>query len=317
MPLRGGHWPVPLSSRFRVAGVSAKRFPVRSVIVFSRASPALISHPQPPIYTAPRPRIASSSFRLTLPRRRLPAPAVATTVVGAPMSARHPRQSDRDIRLHDPHGAHPHAQSLPPPPHAHGHPLHMNGTSMPSTPLAPGAAPPPPAAIVTSPAVPNGASSRAAPPTSMQKLAEANESTWLLIGEHCIAFGGHGTQRVTPDHLADRQSRRADGQFGTRALGVRARPASQSRLHIRPHTSRWHRTDQRELSQGTLPHLILSRQDRINTGKRVYPFLATPSPAYIFQIESQISRYSPLGSRVFPTRPQHAAGQRRSLECPR
>lgn len=95
------------------------------------------------------------------------------------MSTRQPRQPDRDIRLHDPH--HPHAHSLPPPPHPHAHPLHLNGSSIPNTPLAPGAAPPPPAAMVTSPSVPNGANGAVAP-SSMQKLAQANEQTWLLIG---------------------------------------------------------------------------------------------------------------------------------------
>ena len=100
------------------------------------------------------------------------------------MSTRQPRQPDRDIRLHDPHVPPHHAHSLPPPPHPHAHAqLHLNGSSIPNTPLAAGAVPPPPpSAMVTSPAVANGANG-APVPTSIQKLAQANEQTWLLIGK--------------------------------------------------------------------------------------------------------------------------------------
>ncbi|KAF7800323.1 hypothetical protein EIP86_011573 [Pleurotus ostreatoroseus] len=102
------------------------------------------------------------------------------------MAHRHtPRQPERDVRLHDPHAHHPHAHSLPPPPHAlAAHPAALNGGSIPSTPLASGSAPPPPASIVTSPAVPKGVNGVVVnpPAATIQKLAQANEQTWLLIG---------------------------------------------------------------------------------------------------------------------------------------
>lgn len=106
------------------------------------------------------------------------------------MSTRQPRQPERDIRLHDPHVPH-HAHSLPPPPHPHAHPpLHLNGSSIPATPLAAAGAGPPPAqgALVTSPAVANGANGTVVP-SSIQKLAQANEQTWLLIGRVAEQMG--------------------------------------------------------------------------------------------------------------------------------
>jgi len=81
------------------------------------------------------------------------------------MSSRHtPRQSDRDLRLHD---------SRPPPNHVHPH---LNGTSQP--PLNTSSIPPQsrnhPSPVVSA----NGAT----PISNVQKLAQANEQTWLLIG---------------------------------------------------------------------------------------------------------------------------------------
>ena len=113
----------------------------------------------------------------------LPCPRLA-------MSLRHtPRQAERDVRLHDPHAHHSHSLP-PPPPHAQlGHPPHLNGNGVPSTPgplTGPSAHPQPQlmSPPVMSNAVPNGTSS-----SSIQKLAQANEQTWLLIGGFSRACG--------------------------------------------------------------------------------------------------------------------------------
>ncbi|KAL4254529.1 hypothetical protein ABKN59_003203 [Abortiporus biennis] len=101
------------------------------------------------------------------------------------MSVRHtPRQSDRDIRLHDPHAL-PHSHSVPP--HGIPHPALMNGNGHPATPLANNSAPTaaPVAPIVASPAVSNGVVQS----SSIQKLAQANEQTWLLIGRVAEQMG--------------------------------------------------------------------------------------------------------------------------------
>jgi general transcriptional corepressor CYC8 len=100
------------------------------------------------------------------------------------MSLRHtPRQAERerDVRLHEIH-PHPHVLG-PPPSHGPGHPPppHVNG-GMP----APGAlvnGPPHPAHQMVSPTVvPAPANGGQPVPPSIQKLASANEQTWLLIG---------------------------------------------------------------------------------------------------------------------------------------
>ncbi|KAH8101455.1 TPR-like protein [Cristinia sonorae] len=113
------------------------------------------------------------------------------------MSVRHtPRQSERDIRLHDPHTphGHPHPIPLPPPPGhsiAHGGPPppppHLNGNGHPQTPLSSGHAvlPQGSAPMATSPANSNGV----VVPTAIQKLAQANEQTWLLIGRVAEQMG--------------------------------------------------------------------------------------------------------------------------------
>jgi hypothetical protein len=81
------------------------------------------------------------------------------------MSTRHtPRQSERDLRVHD---------SRPPPNHAHPH---LNGTPQP--PLNTSSIPP----QTRSHASPAVSANGAAPTSSVQKLAQANEQTWLLIG---------------------------------------------------------------------------------------------------------------------------------------
>ncbi|KAH9921315.1 uncharacterized protein B0H18DRAFT_936074 [Fomitopsis serialis] len=107
------------------------------------------------------------------------------------MSLRHtPRQAERDVRLHDPHAHHAHSLP-PPPPHAQlGHGPHMNGNGIPSTsgPMTGPSSHPPPQLVsppVMSSAVPNGV----APTSSIQKLAQANEQTWLLIGRVAEQMG--------------------------------------------------------------------------------------------------------------------------------
>ncbi|KAJ3489389.1 hypothetical protein NLI96_g2166 [Meripilus lineatus] len=102
------------------------------------------------------------------------------------MSVRHtPRQGDRDIRLHDPHAPHGHSQPIPPS-HALPHPPHLNGNSHLSTPGASGSGPSQSVApMASSPAVTNGV----AVPSSIQKLAQANEQTWLLIGRVAEQMG--------------------------------------------------------------------------------------------------------------------------------
>ena len=81
------------------------------------------------------------------------------------MSSRHtPRQSERDLRVHD---------SRPPPSLVHPH---LNGTSQP--PLNTTSVPPQ-SRNHASPAV---SANGTAPISNVQKLAQANEQTWLLIG---------------------------------------------------------------------------------------------------------------------------------------
>lgn len=156
----------------------------------------LISREPPHIYllSAARFPFAFSHFHTRVaplspaPPRR-PRVVASIALDDASMSQRHhPRQPDRererDVHLHDPHAAH-HSHSLPPPPHALAHPPHMNGNGVPTPPgplsgpsgHAPGAqmvSPP----ILSSALLPNGVPVM----PSIQKLAHANEQTWLLIG---------------------------------------------------------------------------------------------------------------------------------------
>ena len=113
------------------------------------------------------------------------------------MSHRHvPRQSDRDVRMHEPSHPHPHAIITHPPHPAPAHP-HLNGNSanLPSTPatLSNGSshAHPPANQIVSPVVVPNVPPPNGVPPASssvIHKLAVANEQTWLLIGTSNFFF---------------------------------------------------------------------------------------------------------------------------------
>ncbi|KAF8887712.1 hypothetical protein BD779DRAFT_1672540 [Infundibulicybe gibba] len=110
------------------------------------------------------------------------------------MSLRHlPRQSERDVRMHDPPSTtvHPHTHNLVThPPHV----PHLNGGSaIPTTPgaMSNGSAHPNP---IVSPATgttapPNGASTAAAPSSVVHRLNVANEQTWLLIGRVAEQMG--------------------------------------------------------------------------------------------------------------------------------
>jgi len=101
------------------------------------------------------------------------------------------RQSDRDVRMHDP-PAHPHPHAIlthPVHPAAPAHPPHLNGnaTALPTTPALSNGSHTASNQIVSPVVVPNvpGASNGVAPAPSsvIHKLAAANEQTWLLIGE--------------------------------------------------------------------------------------------------------------------------------------
>ncbi|KAH9949448.1 TPR-like protein [Amylocystis lapponica] len=107
------------------------------------------------------------------------------------MSLRHtPRQSERDVRLHDPHPAHPHAHSLPPPPpHPLPHPPHMNGNGLPTPPgplSGPSSHPPIPSQMVVSP--PTLSAPQPGNP-NLHRLTLADEQTWLLIGRIAEQMG--------------------------------------------------------------------------------------------------------------------------------
>ncbi|KAK7688149.1 hypothetical protein QCA50_008519 [Cerrena zonata] len=88
-----------------------------------------------------------------------------------------PRQSERDIRLHEPHTPHGHPHAIPPP-HPMAHPPHLNG----NTPLVANSAP---AGAVT----PGATSTGVVIPPSIQKLNQANEQTWLYIGRVAEQMG--------------------------------------------------------------------------------------------------------------------------------
>ncbi|EPQ61220.1 hypothetical protein GLOTRDRAFT_135744 [Gloeophyllum trabeum ATCC 11539] len=96
-----------------------------------------------------------------------------------------PRQADRDMLVDHPHPPHAHAMSVPPQPH------HVNGNIPPTPAPIPNGSGHPHAQhqIVspthTSPNLPN----RSAVPLSIQKLTQANEQTWLLIGSVAEQMG--------------------------------------------------------------------------------------------------------------------------------
>jgi general transcriptional corepressor CYC8 len=99
------------------------------------------------------------------------------------MSLRHtPRQSSRDLRLHEPHALHPpphHAPPPPPPPIPH---LNGNGV-VPGTPASiPNGVPHPHPSSHVSPKGGMASSATGPLPPSIQKLVDANEQTWLVIG---------------------------------------------------------------------------------------------------------------------------------------
>lgn len=129
-----------------------------------------------PIYTSLLPASALSFSPVPLPS--LPRPSYRRPITSGrggisrkTMSVRQtPRQSERDIRLHEPHTPHGHPHAIPPP-HAVAHPAHLNG----NTPLV---APSAPAGPVT----PAATSTGVVIPPSIQKLNQANEQTWLYIG---------------------------------------------------------------------------------------------------------------------------------------
>ncbi|KAI0271583.1 hypothetical protein BC834DRAFT_451253 [Gloeopeniophorella convolvens] len=106
------------------------------------------------------------------------------------MSHRHtPRQPSRDLRLHEPHALHPHPHHPPPPP-----PIpHMNGNGVvPGTPAAiPNGAPHSHSSSHVSPKGAAGPvpSANGSLPPSIQKLVDANEQTWLVIGSVAEQMG--------------------------------------------------------------------------------------------------------------------------------
>lgn len=116
------------------------------------------------------------------------------------MSHRHlQRQSDRDVRMHEPPAhSHPHAiltHPPPPPPPAHQPHINGNAAALPTTPaLSNGSTHAHTASnqIVSPVVIPNApASNGVAPPQSsvIHKLAVANEQTWLLIGRVAEQMG--------------------------------------------------------------------------------------------------------------------------------
>lgn len=98
------------------------------------------------------------------------------------MSLRHtPRQSSRDLRLHEPHALHPPPHHAPPPPP----PIpHLNGNGVvPGTPASiPNGAPHPHPSSHVSPKGGLASNASGPLPPSIQKLVDANEQTWLVIG---------------------------------------------------------------------------------------------------------------------------------------
>ncbi|KAI0252658.1 hypothetical protein BJV78DRAFT_1281512 [Lactifluus subvellereus] len=108
-------------------------------------------------------------------------------------SIRHtPRQSSRDLRLHEPHALHPPPHHVPPPPPPPPLP-HLNGNGVvPGTPASiPNGAPHPHPSSHVSPKGASGlAPSASGPlPPSIQKLVDANEQTWLVIGSVAEQMG--------------------------------------------------------------------------------------------------------------------------------
>jgi glucose repression mediator protein len=105
------------------------------------------------------------------------------------MSLRHtPRQSSRDLRLHEPHALHPPPHHAPPPPP----PIpHLNGNGVvPGTPASiPNGAPHPHPSSHVSPKGGMASSAGGPLPPSIQKLVDANEQTWLVIGSVAEQMG--------------------------------------------------------------------------------------------------------------------------------
>ncbi|KDQ54958.1 hypothetical protein JAAARDRAFT_196330 [Jaapia argillacea MUCL 33604] len=111
------------------------------------------------------------------------------------MSLRHtPRQAERDVVIHDSHSVHtPHPHALgAPPPHAQSLPPHSNGNiSNTPAPLTNGASHGHPHQIVSPSHVSPSVSNPTAVPLSIQKLTQANEQTWLLIGRVAEQMNDH------------------------------------------------------------------------------------------------------------------------------
>ncbi|KAI9512315.1 TPR-like protein [Russula earlei] len=108
-------------------------------------------------------------------------------------SIRHtPRQSSRDLRLHEPHALHPPPHHGPPPPPPPPIP-HLNGNGVvPGTPasIPNGASHPHPPSHVSPKGASGLAPSAGGPlPPSIQKLVDANEQTWLVIGSVAEQMG--------------------------------------------------------------------------------------------------------------------------------
>ncbi|KAH9996620.1 hypothetical protein BJV77DRAFT_987930 [Russula vinacea] len=103
------------------------------------------------------------------------------------MSRHTPRQSSRDLRLHEPHALHPPPHHVPPPP-----PIpHLNGNGVvPGTPASiPNGAPHLHPSSHVSPKGGMASSATGPLPPSIQKLVDANEQTWLVIGSVAEQMG--------------------------------------------------------------------------------------------------------------------------------
>ncbi|OBZ80027.1 General transcriptional corepressor ssn6 [Grifola frondosa] len=112
-------------------GLDGKNEPdERHIYHLSPLTPLLLPPPFPVLIAHPSRSTSSPSRSILLGAP--PAPQHG--------SQTHPRQPERDIRLHDPHAPH-HAHSLPPSNHQHPHPPHLNGNSL-SNPPASIAGPP-------------------------------------------------------------------------------------------------------------------------------------------------------------------------------
>ena len=123
-------------------------------------------------------------------------------------SIRHtPRQSSRDLRLHEPHALHPPPHHGPPPPPPPPIP-HLNGNGVvPGTPASiPNGAPHPHPSSHVSPKGTSGLAPSASGllPPSIQKLVDANEQTWLVIGRfHPFSPFGRGSLILRTGSVAE------------------------------------------------------------------------------------------------------------------